>query len=958
MCARRVISFILVVFMIASVALICGCDNNTAGIFIYNVKKDSLLFDNLNDNTYSNYLVKNNDVAYATGDIILSAQDVNTADSPEYYIELEDKAYAFIDRNSNWIEWKFEVPSTAFYTFFTNYRTVEGNSENILLDMTVDGENLYDEMQNFTLYRRWKDNTISGDFEKDNLGNDIRPLKIEEYADMESKFPDEKGYHPEGFGAVLEAGEHTLRLAYVNNGVLIKNLTLAGKKESVTYKEYISSVSEDGKTAKDNIVIEAEHPTYTNATSLYAVNDWISAATTPNSPKNTMLNAIGDSNWKTNGQRMTWEFDVEKSGLYEITVRARQDYSEGMNTYRALYIDGELPFAEAKTVKFPYDFDWQTSVIGGEKPYSFWLEEGKHTLSLEVDTTAISDTLLDLESLINDLNLIYRRIIIITGTTVDIYQDYDLEIKIPQLIDSFKDCANRMRRISAKITKTNETEGSIASVLEKTASLLDIFVEHPYQISGKLAAYKTDVDDISSLLTNMSQQALLLDKITLVPKGNDIPENNIGFFGRVKFSLLKFIDSYSTDKTVNKDKKTVKVWVSTGRDQAQIIKQMIGNSYPGSKSISVDLSIVDTGNTLIQATLAGRGPDIALSLTTATPVNLAMRGGLIDLSEYVKDVYNDFHESAWAQLKYRDGIYGIPETQMFDMLFIRDDIFEEIGLSGSPETWDEFYKYMEMIQNNNLMVGVLETNSANIAVSGAISTFSKMYFQQGETFFNDNFSKTTFSSEKAIEAMNRVTDLYIRYGLDRNYDFFNRFRSGELVMGISSYNSYNQLVAAAPEIAGLWSMYPVPGTKRGDGSINAAESSSGTASVVLNAAKEHGVLSEAVDFVLWWTGSDAQTEYAERLEGVMGVAARYTPANIKAFDSIHWSDKESSLLKKQWDQVYNVREIPGNYYIERSLTSAIRNTISGKNSIRYNMTKYTNNINLEITRKREEFGLE
>lgn len=957
--AKRVISFILVVFIIASVSFISGCDNNSnSSIFFYNVNKDNILFDDSGDMTYSRYYKNKSDVESGETDIVLDAEQITLADSENFSVEIDKFRYAVLSHDNSWIEWNINVPKTAFYIFSTDYRTVEGNAENILLDMKVDGSNLYEEMQKFTLYRRWKDNIVSGEFEKDDLGNDIRPLKIEEYADITSVFPDEKGCHPDGFGVALDAGEHTIRLQYINNAVLIKKLTLVGEKKSVTYKNYISAISEEGASPKENIVIEAEHPEYTNATSLYAVNDWVSAATTPNSPEHTMLNAIGDSNWKTNGQCITWEFSVQKSGWYEIAFRARQDYSEGMNTYRSLYIDGELPFKEAKQIKFPYDFDWQTNVMGGETPYSFWLTKGNHTLSLQVDTSAISNTLLDLEGLINDLNLIYRRIIIITGTTVDIYQDYDLEVKIPGLIDSFKDCANRMRRISHKINKANETEGSIASVLEKSAALLDVFVEHPYQISRKLATYKTNVDDISSLLTNMSQQSLLLDKITLMPRGSGKPKNDVGFLANIKFSFLKYIDSYSSEVKKDSSRKTVKVWVSTGRDQAQIIKQMIGNSYKNNKNVSIELSIVDTGNTLIQATLAGRGPDIALSLTTATPVNLAMRGGLIDLSEYINDIYDDFLESAWEQLKYQDGIYGIPETQIFDMLFIRDDIFKEIGLSGSPKTWDEFYKYMETIQNNNLMVGVLETNSANIAVSGAISTFSKMYFQQGKTFFKDNFSKTTFSSEDAIETMNRVTDLYARYGLDRSFDFFNRFRSGELVMGISSYNSYNQLVAAAPEISGLWSMYPIPGTQKADGSVNIAESSSGTASVILNAAKEHGVLAEAVDFVLWWTGADAQSEFAERLEGVMGVAARYTPANIKAFDSIRWSNKESKFIKEQWDQVYNVREIPGNYYIERSLTSAIRNTISGKNSIRYNMTKYTNNIDLEIMRKRKEFGLE
>lgn len=952
---KKIVSLMLTILAVLSV---CGCaSGEPAGIFIYRYNSDNLLFENTN-NTYSQYIEQNKKVKVASDSIRLTAADAQSASSQEYLIETENGEYALIDENSKWVEWSVEVPETAFYIFSVDYRTIEGSAEDILLDLQVNGENLYDEMQSFTLYRRWKDGIVSEEFEKDENENDIRPIKIEDFTDLSSTFYDEKGYYTDGYGIVLEQGTHNIRLNYVNNGVLIKSLNLNVKTELPSYREYSDSVKGEADDATEGAVIEAEHPLYTNASSVYAVSDWISAATTPNSPKHTLLNAIGDANWKMNGQRITWEFELEKSGYYYIATRARQDYSEGMNSYRSMYIDGEIPCKEVKAVKFPYDFDWKTSVVGGEEPYYFWLDKGKHTVAFEVDTSAISYILIDLDKLINDLNLIYRNIIIITGTTVDIYQDYDLEIKIPELIDSFKDCCNRMRVISNKISKSNNTSGSIASVLDETAVLIDTFIEHPYQISGKLDSYKTGVDDISSLLTNMSYQSLLLDKIYIIPKGEAKPKNDVSFLQKTKFSLLKFIDSYTSDFEAQDNRKAVKVWVNTGRDQAQIIKQMISNSYKGNKDTKINLSIVDTGSTLIQATLAGRGPDVALSLPINTPVNLAMRDGLIDLSGKIDSIYDEFHESAWTQLRYEDGIYGIPETQLFNMLFIRNDIFEEIGLSGAPRTWEEFYKYTEVIQNNNLMVGVLETNSANIAVSNAISTFATLYFQRGGTFFNEEFSKTTFDSALAIETMNEVVELYTRYGLDKSYNFFNRFRSGELVMAISAYNSYNQLIAAAPEISGMWSMHPLPGTKTENGEINNLESSSGTASIVLKAAREHGVEEQAIEFLLWWCGAEAQAEFAERLEGAMGVAARYTPANKSAFETIKWSEKESDALKRQWEQIYNVREIPGNYYIERSLTSAIRNTINGKNSIRYNMTKYTNDINLEILRKRNEFGLE
>lgn len=954
---RKLVSLLLSAITVFSLFTLTACDDTAITFKKYRINNDAEFLFDINTAAYSYYIGNNSEVPIAYEDAVFTCDGITNAASFEYEIEQDGKKYALIDENSKWVEWKFNATEELRYIIFVDYKTLTGDNSDMILSLSLDGKYPYEELENLSLSRMFED-TCGDKFDTDKSGNDIKSPKQEILTDLSSGFNDEKGYSSDYYQLIVPAGEHTLRLSSVRGAVLIEKLYLKAPQELISYENYLTFNAASEKANK-RLVIEAEHPKYTNDASIYAVSDWQDPSTSPNNYYSVKLNAIGDTNWSKVGKEIAWELNVPQSGFYQISVRARQDYSEGMNAYRALKIDGEIPFKEASSIAFPYDFDWKTTTCGGDKPYYFYLEKGKHTLSLSVSPGDMSQVLENLDGVVADLNAIYRKIIVVTGTTVDIYQDYDLENRIPELIDSFKDVRNRIYAISEDIKAINNSSGSRASILEETVVMIDKFVAHPYEISGGLSNYKIKIEDIATLLTNMSSQALLVDKIILTPKGQKVDEGNVSFWDSMLFSLGKYIESFNEDNSDNNaSHKTINVWVSTGRDQAQIIKSMISNDFTEKHKIDVNLNIVDTGTTLIQAALANKGPDLAINIAHNEPVNLAMRGGLVDLKKYITDdVYNEFFESAWTPFLYGDGIYGVPETQTFDMLFIRNDIFKNLGIEKAPDTWDDFYKCMEKIQNNKLMVGVAETNSATIAVSGGISTFQKFYFQKGYTYYNDNYSATTFDSEEAIECMTRVCELYTKYGLDRQFDFLNRFRSGELAMGINSYATYNLITASAPEIAGLWSMYPIPGTKDKNGKINRAQSSGGTASIILKAATEHNVEKESWEFIKWWTSAGTQTDYAARLEGTMGVAARYTPANIEAFKSIKWTPAESEALLAQWNEVYNVREIPGNYYIQRSLTSAIRNTISKGTSIRFNLAKYNKDIISEITRKRKEFNI-
>ena len=107
----------------------------------------------------------------------------------------------------------------------------------------------------------------------------------------------------------------------------------------------------------------------------------------------------------------------------------------------------------------------------------------------------------------------------------------------------------------------------------------------------------------------------------------------------------------------------------------------------------------------------------------------------------------------------------------------------------------------------------------------------------------------------------------------------------------------------------------------------------------------------------WFTSADIQAKYGLELEKVMGPAARYATANKEAFEQIPWSQSEKKLLKEQWAQVHGVPEVPGSYYTPRGIQNAFRTTIYDYTNAYETLHEWQLEIDKEIERKYEEFGL-
>ena len=908
---------------------------------------------------YINYYTQHSQTKRYNGFVTSGSEAVSDASRVVSY---EDKNAVILESSSPGCEWNIAVPEAAMYAIYLDYYPLPASSGNdIVFSLKVDGKRPYDESQSFSLRRMWKDYADEDGvvIATDRNGDDKQPKQIQAPCWMSAAILDSQGMYNEPYLIYLEPGAHKLYLETMAESFAVSKISLGNEESPIFYSDYISRYGEADYASGDTVILQAESAFSKNSSVLYPTYDRTSAAVTPNDSANKRLNTIGQQNWSKNGQEISWEVNVSEPGLYQMAFHANQDFNQAMNSYRTLKVNGAVPFAEAENISFKYNSSWYMKVLGDEEPIYLYLNPGD-IITLTCVPGEMSNVLMNVQLCVLELNTIYRQIIAITGTSPDIYQDYSLSGQIQDLEEQLLSVKQTLDETTKEVKSILGNSGGQASTINQVSIMLGELGEDTDDIPERLSSFKTEIENLGSLIISLQQQPLELDFIAFVPRGNDIPTGKAGLLKSAKYSIGKFLYSfigvYSSSETGSG--KTLKVWVSTGRDQMQLISNMIGDSFTEETGVNVKLSLIDTGTTMLQATLAGKGPDVAIMVGKDLPVNLAMRGALVDLSGFdYEKLKSETVKAAWEPFYYNGGLYALPESMAFDLLFYRKDIFKQYGLEV-PQTWDNFYSVMEVLQKNNFGVGLQEINSANNGVSSAINIFNMFLFQNGGTYYNDTLTETEFDTEVAYRSFSRWVDIYRKFGVDRDISFYNRFRSGEMPMGIVGYGTYCQLISAAPEINGLWEFAEIPGTMQSDGTVDRSQSATVTGSIILKAAEAHGLLDEAYSFISWWTSEEVQLRYAKDLEAMLGVAARYSPANLKVLESIGWSASELSVLKNSITATKNVREIPGNYIVSRCLTNALRSAINGKNDARRSLTLYNRDINDEITRKRTEFGLD
>jgi len=870
---------------------------------------------------------------------------INATPAEREITVLEDEF--LIDKDSAF-KGKIRVKKAGLYRISFDYLS-SNNSKNALeAVLKIDGKYPFEEAKNIVLNRLWKNTPEVESFIEG--ANDIRPSLIEENVWQSYEIKDAQGYVSEPFEFYFSKGEHTVILENSGDAFKIKNLKLDGNySEVVDYEEYLKNYQDAKKYNGETITIQAEKFAHVSSRSLVASSDLSDPVTYPSDYSYIKLNTLGGTNWRYVGNTASWVVNVAESGFYKLGIRFKQNYYNGISTHRRLIVNGAVPFKEAEDLSFGYGVGWQLHNLDNRYIY---LNEGDNTIALEAVLGKNSGILSDLEDIIYNLNNLYRKIITITGTSPDMYRDYNLQDEIPDLIPSLKEYYEAVHNLLNLIEKQYDGQGSETATLNQLYYQLEDMIDSPSSItkSSRLSRFKSNISSLGTWANKLREQPLEIDAIAFVGENGKNPRIKAGFFETVIYRAKRFLSSFATDysklgaQSGENTQETLRVWVSTGRDQAQLLKNMVEDTFTPNQKIGVSVELVSGG--LVEAVLANRGPDIALDRSETDPVNLAMRNAIYDLSEFdgFDEVKKWFCDCSFIPFEYQGGCYALPITQSFNMMFYRTDIFAEYGIEV-PKTWEDLILYVLPVLNANNM-------TAGVGVVTDSSIFRTLLYQSGGSLYSEDFMKANLDSQVAYEAFKMAAELYTDYDLPQSYDFMNRFRTGEMPLAITSYTSYNNLKLSAPELNGMWEMVCIPGVEDENGNINNTQLMGSTSAVITKNCKNP---TAAWSFLKWFLSADTQSRYGTDIESILGAAGRYNPANMEAMRQLSWGSEQLEYLELQRSIVTDIPNIPGSYFTQRAINNAFVSAVIDNQNPREALLYWNEEINFELERKREEF---
>ena len=861
--------------------------------------------------------------------------------------------------STGYVEFSFYVEHAGLYNIHIEYFPTEGRGNDIERRLFINGEIPFNHAAFLNFYRFW---AKSEPIRRDSRGNDLRPSLSEVPQWSQAYLTDYLGYVSEPYHFFFHQGENTIRLESSREPMAIRRLTLRVTDAAPTYAEVHAQNIARGipHFAGDPIFIHGVDFVNTNSRMISPLNDRTSPSTYPAHPYLVRLNTIGGQPWRFPGQEITWTFTVPETALYQINIKHRQHLANGTFVTRSVRINGETPFRELENVQYSFNSRWQNQPLqdASGEPFLFYLEAGEHTITMEVVLGDWAEILNIASDTVYQLNYAYRQMLLILGPNPDPFRDYQLARFMPGAIEVLGQQQHVISYLIDRVIAINDgRRGEGTSILENLRFHLVNMYNDPETIQDRWVAFRDNISALGTWILHVREQPLEINYILITAPGANLPRAEAGFLRRMWHELRALFASFTQDFSLVGDvhAEAIDVWITSGRDQAQILKNLIDNDFTPNTGIPVNLRLV-SGDMVLPAAVTGRGPDVLLGVVLTTPVDWALRGAAQSLSGFpgLDDVLEDFHHSAWEPFMHEGQLFALPETQNFLMMFARLDILYEMNLPV-PQTWEQFDIVMSELQRNHMDVHI------PFGFPTDINFYLSLLFQRGGEVYRYGGMRSALDSEPGVQALRQWTNFYLLHGApvfdwDPTNRFINMFRSGQMPLGFADYTAFNTLAVFAPELRGAWQFFPLPGTwDEENGVLNRSSASGGTAAMMLSASENQD---NAWEFMRWWASADVQTIYGRELESLIGVAARYPTANRQAVENLAWTVDDHAMLTAQWEWARAFPQVPGGYLTGRHVSNAFRTVVGTLADPRETLWDFTEIINAEIVNKRREFGLE
>ena len=677
----------------------------------------------------------------------------------------------------------------------------------------------------------------------------------------------------------------------------------------------------------------------------------------------TVLNTLDADSFDTAGQCVSYSFEITAAGYYYFGMNYRQSDKSDFPVFADIRIDGQLPSTAFQGYALDHSTKYTRHTLqDSEGNYlSVYLEPGWHTISYTISQDPIRYILEEVEMIMAGVNDLSLEITKVAGTNSDKYRDLQLSRYIPDLEETLYGYADRLLELEQSAlqyvdgAKNVAVMASVVIAAEQLISLADNPDEIPYRI-GELSSSTNSVNQyLANTIDALMKNGLAIDRIWVYQEDASLPKHP-GFFQRIWMNIVRFFVSF-TDQSYsasNSDPEHLQVWVNRSSQYVQVMQKMIDEYFTPATGIEVDISIMPDQYKLVLANSSGNQPDVATGINYTIPYELAVRGALVDMTQF-----SDFRQTAsvyepgfFLTGTIGDSVYSMPETMNFWVLMYRTDVLDKLGLPV-PDTMDDVIDMLPELQMRGL--NFYYPTAGMMAMRNFHGTTPLIVQNGGYLYYGTAQEGTALSSEAAVTGFTQLTDLFTVYDMPVDIaNFYQHFRNGDLPIGIADYGAYNLLTNAAPELNGSWEISVVPGTVQPDGSINRSTCGCAESTVIFksDASRE----AKAWEFIKWWSSTEVQAEFGQTMQIVYGDEYMWMTANVEAFAQLPIDQDDKEVILEFTKNVVDVARVPGTYMLEREISNAFNAIVVDGEDERERIDQAVKTINREIIRKLEEFG--
>lgn len=878
-----------------------------------------------------------------------SYADLLTADNYGYDGKVADMQHGASLRMT------IEVPETALYWMSFDYLSYDESILPLEFSLKVDGEYPFYETRNLNFETNWvQDSQVS----KDRYGNEIvsMPDKLIQWENKE--LSDSSYRYAQPLKVELEKGTHELEIVVSEGSFLLGNVTLAAPE---TVAEYTGSQAAPGS---ELITIQGENFYIRNDSSIHAIGEYDSALY-PLSATETVLNTVDSDSFKTAGQSITWQFDVPSDGYYYLAMNYRQSEKNDFPVFVDWRIDGEIPNTAFQSYQVEYTTKYTTKTFQDAEGnnLSVYLTRGTHTISATISAENLCYVLEKVDEIMNGINDLSLEVTKVAGTNKDKYRDLKLTRYIPDVQERLYSWVDELYELAEYATQYVDAKDAddVAAFgyLLIAAKQLKSLGDEPNELIYRVDELSTSVNSINTQIANfvdlINDNNLAIDRIYIYQEDAKLPKK-LNVFQSAWLSVRRFAYSFfgTSYSASNTDASHLQVWVNRPRQYVEIMQKMIDEGFTADTGIEVDLSIMTDAQKLVLANASGDTPDIATGINYSIPFELGIRGALVDLTKFdnYKEVFGRYSEGILVSSVIDDGLYSLPETMNFYVMFYRSDILEKLGLEP-PETMDDLIAMLPDLQMRGLNVYY---PTASMLVMRNFHGTTPLLFQYGGSLYGETALQINLNNEASVEGLTALTELFTLYDLPIDIpNFYQHFRNGDLPIGIADFNSYNLILNAAPEIANSWDIALVPGVVDEEtGEIN-RYMSGGAESTVMFASDDERE-QQAWQFMDWWSSTEVQAEFGQMLQIMYGDEYIWPTANLEAFGELPYPTNHKDVIMEQAENILEAPRLLGSYMMERELSNAFNDIVVNGETLRARIDETVKTVDRETQRKLEEFG--